>query len=110
MEMTDEENDKIRAYIHKFLTDATVTDADIQDIAAAMPAAFHFIAQKARGNAGMAQTDRFLRTLPDGPLVSLLLASREFIEWVDLQKPCAWNTEILFLAAQLFLDEKGADG
>jgi hypothetical protein len=59
---------------------ASLTDADVETIAAGMPAAFHLITRKARALGASSFTDDFLRSLPDNLLEPPLLKRQDFFE------------------------------
>jgi hypothetical protein len=119
MKMTPEEREQVRACISQLLAltvgslkdnerDASLTNADVENIAAGMPAAFHLITGKARSLGASSFTDDFLRSLPDKLLVPLLLKCQDFFEWDDPLEPNTWDTEILALTMRLYLGETGA--
>lgn len=119
MKITPEEREQVRACIGQMLaltvgslTDneygAPLTNAELENIAAGMPAAFHLITKKAHGLVASSSTDDFLRSLPDSLLDPLLLKCQEFFEWAEPLETDTWDTEILALTMRLYLDETGA--
>jgi hypothetical protein len=117
--MTPEEIEKVRACICQMLgltvdtlkdneRSASLTNTDVENIAAGMPAAFHLITRKARALGASSFTDDFLRSLPNNLLVPLLLKCQDFFEWDDPLEPDTWDTEILALTMRLYLGETGA--
>ncbi len=121
MKMTPEEREQVRACISQMLRPtvgslkdnergASLTNADVEIIAAGMPAAFHLITGKARAFGASSFTDDFLRSLPDNLLEPLLRKCQEFFEWDDPLEPDTWDTEILALTMRLYIGETGAHG
>jgi hypothetical protein len=121
MKMTPEEREQVRACISQMLAltvgslkdnehGASLTNADVEKIAAGMPAAIHLITRRARALGASSFTDDFLRSLPDTLLEPLLLKCQDFFEWDDPLEPDTWDTEILALTMRLYLGETGAHG
>jgi len=119
MKMTPEEREQVRTCIGQMLAltagsskdnehGASLTNAELETIAAGMPAAFHLITRKARALVASSSTDDFLRSLPDDLLEPLLLKCQDFFEWDDPLEPDTWDTEILALTLRLYLGETGA--
>jgi hypothetical protein len=109
MELTREEREQVKARIGDMLTGEPITDAELENLAMAAPAAFYVIARRELGITVGASAEDVLRTLPDDMLEELQSKLRDFFERSNPLEPDTWDTEILCLTEGLILDGKSAD-
>ena len=108
MELTKEEREQVKAHIGEMLTGEPITDAELENLAEASPAAFYVVARRALGIIGASSADDVLRALPDDLLEDLQSKFRDFFEQSNPREPDTWDSEILLLTERLILDGKSA--
>jgi hypothetical protein len=109
MRLTREERERIKARIGEMIAGEPITDAELENLAKVVPAAFYTVVNRELGITGGDSADDVLRALPDDLIEELQSQFRDFLEQSNPLAPDTWNPEILFLTERLILDGRCAD-
>ena len=109
LELTREEREQVKVRIGEMIAGEPITDAELENLARVVPAAFYVIARRELGITGGVSADDVLRALPDDLLEELQSKFRDFFERSDPRRPDTWDPEILCLTERLILDGRSAD-